>query len=383
MLKGYALIFCLGAASAVASLAHGGELVYIGTHGSAQGESGSEQGIYAARLDEASGHLTSLGLIVPLQRATWLVTHPKLPVIYSVADSGAGMEADSNIYSLGVDTSSGLLHVINKVDAGGRDATDMDLDVRSMTLFSANHGSGDVSALEVRPDGSLGAVTSDQKDFGSGPNRRQKSPAAHGVAVDPTHQYVLVADFGADRIFIYHFDAKRRSLTPTQPPFESLPAGSGPRHLLFHPSGRFVFVDTELSAELRSYMWNPTRGTLKLLQSVSAYPADYSGEKSAAEIAVTRDGRYLYLSLRGDQNSIVVYDIDKRAGTVKEIQRIASQGSNPWSFGIDPTGRWLLVTNEASSTVNVLKIDRASGKLSATGQSLTVPKPVTVVFYPH
>jgi 6-phosphogluconolactonase len=382
----------MAATSAVAAAAS--ELVYIGTHGTgggppsaapasvgqAQAMESAVQGIYVARLDKKTGHLTALGLGAELQRATWLIGHPTLPVVYSVADSGGGMEANSLIYSYSVDRASGKLQLLNKVDAGGRDATALSLDAPSATLFSANHGSGDVSALPLQADGSLGSMASIQKDYGTGPHPRQKHPQAHGVAVDPTHKYALVADFGADRIFVYHFNGATRALTPAQVPFESLPAGSGPRHLIFHPSGQFLLVDTELTAELRSYRWDPKQGHLHLVQNLAAYPADATGEKSAAEIAFSSDGRFAYLSLRGDQDSIIVYAVNRRSGSLREIQRIPAQGKAPWSFGIDPSGRWLLVTNESSDAVAEFELDPASGKLRATAESLSIPKPVTVVF---
>ena len=360
------------------------ELIYIGTHGTSKAEQeqgkGSQQGIYAARFDTKTGKLSPLGLQIELERATWLVTHPRLPVVYAVADSGGGMSVESNIHSFTVDQASGKLTQLNKVGAGGLDATHLDLQAASNTLFVANHGSGDVTALPLQPDGSLGKVASGQKTFGTGPHRRQKMPQPHGVAAYPAH--VLVADFGADRIFVFGFDGATRALTPAQIPYESTPAGSGPRHLLFHPNGKFLYVDTELTAELRAYRWDTNKAQLQPVQAQSLYPADYSGaEKSAGEIAFSRDGRFLYVSLRGDQDSIVVYAVNEAAGTLKEVQRIASQGKMPWSFGIDPTARWMLVTNEASNSVTVFSVDAKTGRLSATGESLAIPKPVTVAFY--
>ena len=307
------------------------ELVYIGTRAggfrepaNAATQPRAPQGIYAARLDTRTGQLSSLGLTVELQRATRLVTHPRLPIIYSTADPDSGMPTESTIHSFAVDQSSGKLQQINEMGSGGLDATDMHLDAASNTLFVANHGSGDVSALPLLADGSLGPVASDQKDYGTGPNPRQKMPQAHGVAFDPTHRYVLVSDFGADRVFVYHFDSANRTMTPAQAPFEPVPPGSGARHLVFHPNGRFLYLDTELTAAIRSYRWDAKHGRLHLLQTLSPYPADYSGEKSAAEIAISRDGGHLYLSLRGDQNSIVVYAVNKQSGALKEIQRVSS-----------------------------------------------------------
>ena len=223
------------------------ELVYVGTFtfgppNQTATSVSQQQGIYAAALDAKTGHLSPLGLSAELKRASWLVAHPTLPVLYTVSQSSSDNPAsDSAVISFAIDPASGTLRQINKMDANGRDATHMVFDAASKTLFVANHGTGSVrTALPVQADGSLGPVSSDQKDFGSGPSPRQKSAAAHGVAVDPTHRYVMVADFGADRLFVYRFDGATRTLTPAATPFEQLPPGSGPRHLLFHPDGKLL-----------------------------------------------------------------------------------------------------------------------------------------------
>lgn len=364
------------------------ELVYIGTWGDHVGAPSRQvqkgpQGIYLARLDNRTGQLSHLGFGLELDRADYLLTHPKLAVIYSVAASAGGSRANSEVYSLAVDARSGMLRVINKVDAGGLDATALAFDAPSNTLFSAAHDSGDVTALPVRPDGSLETTAAAQKEVGSGPDRRQHSAAPHSLVMDPTHKYLLVADFGADRVFVYKFNGATRALMPAQIPFEVLPAGSGPRHLVFHPNGRFFFLDTELTAELRSYRWDSKQARMRLVQSVAAYPAASSGEKSGGDIALSRDGRFVYLSLRGDQDSLVVYAVNSETGTFREIQRLSAQGSAPWSVGIDPTGRWLLVANQGSGSVVVFQVDQSTGKLTTTNQSLTVPKASAITFYPN
>jgi 6-phosphogluconolactonase len=358
---------CLAAAALSVDAADkdsGSELVYIGTRGaSAQDAPGTQHGIYAARLDLSSGHLTPLGLVADLNRATWFVHHPKLPVIYTVGLEGKDMNAESRLVSYEVNAADGKLRELNRVGSGGS-----------------------VSAVPVQADGKLGEVASLQKDYGTGPNRRQGFPQAHGLAIDGSHRYVISADFGADRLFVYHFNPRTRALSPADPAFEALPPGSGPRHIVFHPNGRFAFLATELSAELRSYGWNPATGKLQPVQTYSPFPADFTGDKSAGELALSRDGRFLYLSLRGDADSVVVLAVDPRKGTLTEVQRTSSLGKTPWSFAIDPSGRWMVVTNAGAGavagSVTVLKVDPASGRLSPTSESLPLPSPVTVVFHP-
>jgi 6-phosphogluconolactonase len=334
-----------------------------------------------AHLDPKTGHLTSLSVATELEHATWLEPHPTLPVLYSVGPSVPGA-THSQVYSFAIDPGTGMLKEINHADAGGDDATHLGIDPTSRTLFVANHGSGNVTALSLQPNGSLGTVVADERDDTVGTDQRQQKPAAHAVIVDPTHRFLLVSYFSADRVSVYRIDSRTRSLTPAPTPFETFPPASGPRHLVFGPSGHTVYVNNEISGEIRSFQWDATGGRLRPLQVVSAYPEDYTGRRSAAEILPSRDGRSLYLSLRGDQNSIVAYSIDKRSGRLTEIQRISSQGKNPWSFGIDPSGRWLLVANPGSGSLAVLGIDTATGQLTATGKSVSIPAgPVAVAFY--
>jgi 6-phosphogluconolactonase len=360
------------------------EYVYVGASapgGPALAGTAPEQlGIYVLTLDPKTGQLSTPALSLQLQRATAFAIHPTLPILYSVAN-GSGPQSNSELYSLRSDPATGQLIVINHVDSGGHDATALALDAASQTLFAAHYGSGTLSAVSVNANGTLGAVTSSQTDMGSGPSPRQKSAHAHDVVLAPGGKYALVTDLGADRIFVYPFDASSRTLAPGES--TSVPAGAGPRHLVFSRDGRFVLVNTELTAELRSYHWDPKAGRLSAVQDIPAYPAGKNGEKSTSELALSKDGRFAYLALRGDQDSLIVYALNIRKGTLREIQRVSSGGKVPWSFGIDRTGRWLLVTNEGSNSVVEMKIDRTTGKLSTTAQSVTIPGPAVVAFLVH
>jgi 6-phosphogluconolactonase len=383
------MALCLGLAALSAHAQDAASsLVYIGTRGVPATDQGqvktSLQGIYAARLDTRTGKLAPLGIQSDVVRATWLVTHPTLPVLYSVAWGAGGEQADANIHGFKVDKASGKLQQINQVSSGAIGTTYLALDGKSNTLFGAGFESGVVTALPIQADGSVGKVVSSQKQYGTGPHARQKAPHPHAVVIDPSGRYLLSPDLGADRLFVYRFDAATRALTPAETPFEQLPPGSAPRHLAFHPNGKFLYMNTELTAEVRIYRWDAQQGRLQLVETVSAYPAGYTGNnKSFSEIAFSSDGRFLYAALRGDQDSLVVYDVNKDTGSINEIQRISSQGKRPWSFGIDPTGQWMLVLNEATHSVNVFSVDQKTGKLNPTSESLSIPNPATVVFYPN
>jgi 6-phosphogluconolactonase len=348
--------------------------VFFGTHGSGPG-----QGIFSAHLDPATGALTQLGLAAEIERPTWQVASQTQPILYSVSETGNDGKSEATVSAFSVDIASGKLTLLNKVGSGGGGATHLSLDPRSHTLFVANYGTGTVSALPICADGTLGPVVSKQQQVGSGPNKRQKSAHAHSVAVDPSGKFILSADLGADKVFVYRFDSVSRQLTPAATPFFVAAPGSGPRHIAFAPNGRFVYIDSELSGEVSAFGWDQSAGTLSPIQTLSAFPDDYAGEKSAAEISVSRDGRFLYLSTR-NSDQLIVYSIDPTTGRLTEAQRQPAGGKTPWSFSLSPDGRWMLVTNEASSLVTEFKIDKRSGKLTPTSATLAVPTPVSVSF---
>lgn len=352
-----------------------GTLMYIGTQGGGPG-----QGIFAARLDPATGALTDLGLALETERPTWLETDPHRPILYGVNETGNDGRSQGGVFSLAIDPASGKLRPLSQTSSGGGGATNLTYDAKADTVFVANFGGGQVSAIPVKSDGALSRVSSVQTDYGTGPTKRQAGPHAHGVTLDPSGRFVLAPDLGADRVFVYRFDPGSKQLTPAEPPFAALPPGSGPRHLVFSRDGRFAFLDTELSAMVYTFRWDAKAGRLDQVASLPIDGPDFSGQKSAAELGVSADGRFLYVSDRG-ANTLIVYGVDARTGGLHEVQRMACGGDVPWSFSIDPSGRWLLVANQASGGIAEFQVDVASGRLTPTANSISVPKPVRVAFF--
>ena len=346
-------------------------VVYVGTHGDA---------IYAVQLDTRTGQLSRAEVAGAVERPTSLVVDPKRAVVYAVSETGNDGKSQGSVYSLRIDPTDAKLKPLGKVASGGGGATHVTYDVRSSTVLVANWGGGQVSAAPVAADGSLGALSSTQTNVGTGPLPVQFGPHAHSVAVDPSGRYVVSADLGADRAFIYRFDSRTRILSGTSPAFETLPPGSGPRRLVFAPNGDLAFALTELSAEIFVYRWDSKAGALRPLQRLAIDDAGFTGKKSAAVIAVSQDGRFVYVSNRGD-NTVVAYAVNAKSGALTLVQRIDCGGDVPWSFGLDPSGRWLVVANENSSSLAVFRIDAASGRLTSTQQTLSVPKPVAIAFY--
>ncbi len=346
------------------------ELIYIGTDTTA---------LRAVRLDACAGRLTSLGAVADLPKPRWAVAHPSLPLLYVAVDGGTG---NGRIATFGVDRSSGGLTPLGDVDAGGAGTTYLALDAASRTLLAANFGGGSVASFGMQADGRLSEAVSTIKATGSGPHRRQASAHAHGAAVAPGGDHALVADMGADRVFVYGFDRAKHALMAEDaaaPRAWQAPAGSGPRRALFSADGRFVYVLSELSADLTVLRWDSATGRLSFVQGLALSGPDFQGVKSASEMAFSRDGRFAYVANRGE-NALLVYGVNRESGELTLLQRLASGGDAPWAFELDRSGKWLLLANYRSNRVSLFGVDTASGRLSDTGQSLESPAPVSVTF---
>lgn len=375
-----AAIFGIGRAAwpdTVEAKARGADmLVYVGTQGSAPGG-----GIFVARLDWASGRLSGLRLAAELERPTWITTVPGRERLYAVSETGNDGASEATVHAFAANRQTGILTAMGVQTTAGAGATHLDLDTRSGTMFVANYGDGHVAALPLAPDGGLLPVASHQADYGSGPTRRQSGPHAHSVTLTPDGHHLLVGDLGADRVFVYRFDPATRALTPADPPFVAGAAGSGPRHAAFLPNGRVVYVNSELTGALTAYRWDAAAGRLTPFQTISTLAPDHPANASAAEVRVAPDGRFLYVSSRGE-DVIVTYRVDPGTAMLSEVQRMPCGGKGPWSFALDPAGRWLVVANQASSTVNVFAVDRRTGKLAPVAGDVAVPKPTSIAFLP-
>ena len=210
---------------------------------------------------------------------------------------------------------------------------------------------------------------------------RQEGPHAHQVLLDPASRFALWTNLGSDRVLVDRFDAASGKLEPNDPEGVALAPGSGPRHLAWHPSGRAVYLLGELSATVSVLGFDAGRGSLEVLQTVSARADGACRENLAAEIAVSPDERFLYASNRGDDD-LAVFAIDGSSLQLTPIGRVPSGGRGPRSFAIDPSGRWLVAANQGSGSLVVFRLDPATGLPAAEGAPVAVPEPVCVLFAP-
>lgn len=353
--------------------------VYVGTYTGPK-----SKGIYLAELDLATGKLTSKGVAGEMTNPSFLTIHPSQKYLFAVGevDNFKGKKGGA-ASAFSIDPKSGKLTLINQETSGGGGPCHVSVDKEGKNILLANYGGGSVEVIPVGADGKLGEPTAFIQHKGTGPDKgRQAGPHAHSINLDAANKFAFAADLGLDKVLIYKFDAAKGTLVPNAPAFGEVPPGGGPRHFAFHPNGKYAYVCDEMTSAVTAFAYDADKGALKTLDTVSTLPerAKIKGN-STAEVLVHPNGKAVYVSNRG-HDSIAVFSVDADGAKLTPLQHEPTGGKTPRNFNIDPTGTYLVAANQSSGNLVVFKIDPATGKLTATGNTLEVPAPVCVKFMP-
>ena len=354
-------------------------LAFIGTYTNKT----DSKGIYSFRFDTKTGQLTPIGIAAQTQDPSFLTVSANEKYLYAVNELPTFEGKSSGaVTSYSLDQKTGQLTQLNQVPSGGADPCHLSLDQTGKFLLVANYTGGSVSAFPVAPDGRLGPASAFVQHTGSGPNKeRQEAPHAHYITASADNHHVFVVDLGLDEVLIYRFDPANGSLTPSDPPYAKLDPGAGPRHLAFHPNGKFAYVLSEVKSTVTAFAFNSKTATFSTLQTLSTLPKDFAAPNDTAEIVVHPSGKFLYASNRG-RDSIAVFAIDPAKGTLTPAGDFSTAGKTPRNFALDPTGNFLLAANQESNNIVVFRINRTTGALTPTDQVAQVPAPVDIVFTP-
>lgn len=340
--------------------------------------SGTSEGIYVFRFNTDSGTFQPVSH-VKTSNPSFLAVTPNEKYVYAVNEN-----ADSSKYMVGgsvaafsFDKKTGVLAPINTRESGGKHPCYVSVDKSGKWVFAGNYSSGSFAMLKIQPDGGLDAPKQIVQHEGSGVNSdRQSGPHVHATVVSPDNKYLMVPDLGLDKVMIYGLNTKSGSITPAKPPFQMTEAGAGPRHLDFSPNGKFAYLMEEMSGSISVYAYS--KGTLKLIQNISALPVDFTGDVGSADIHVSPDGKFLYASNRGGSNNIAIFSVDAKSGELRAIGHQPTLGNGPRNFNFDPTGNFLLVANQNTDEIVIFKRDKVTGLLNDTGKRIGVSKPVCV-----
>ena len=353
---------------------------------------GNGRGIHHFSVDRATGALTPAGVTEMGTSPSCLAINAAGTRLYSSNETDrAGDDKQGTVSAFAINSSDGRLELLNTVRSGGAGPTYISVHPGGRHLLVANYFGGSVAVLPIADDGRLAEASDVKTDAGKvGPTRAPHAPPgsfafsghdrthAHMIQADPSGRFVIHADLGLDRIFVWKFDAERGVLTPNDPPSVALPPGDGPRHFPFHPNGRWLYSIQEEGSTLVLFDYDGASGRLTARQTISTLPPGFAGSNFCSEILVSADGRFVYAGNRL-HDSIGIFAIG-RDGTLTFVGDEWTRGNYPRSFAFDPTGSFLYCCNQRADNVAVFRVDRTTGGLAFTGQYVPVGNPSHVVF---
>jgi 6-phosphogluconolactonase len=391
LLRGSTALAVLAAAPRLAQAASGQRtLAYVGTYSTPADGGGNGKGIYLFEMNPASGELSLIELAAAAHNASWLSFDPSGRYLYAASDTD--FEGKSGVVSAyAVDRKNGKLQLLNVVSSEGAGPAHLSVDRAGKYVFVANYAGGSVAVLPIQPTGALGAATYVHQDMGSvGPKIPSSAPPgsfafsghdkphAHMIQADPGNRFVLQTDLGQDRIYVSVFDPVAGKLSPvTDSPF-SVPPGDGPRHFTFHPNGRWLYSLQEEASTLIFFHFDPATGSLSPQQTISTLPPGFKGTTFTAEIVLSPDERFLYVSNRL-HDTVAIFSVN-HDGRLSYVGEASTMGDYPRHIQIAPGGAFLYACNQRSDSITSFRVDQRTGQLRFTGQYTAVGSPACIIF---
>ncbi len=332
------------------------------------------KGIYVYNFNAQSGKATLVSNSDSVTNPSYLILSNNKKFIYAVNETNGNDPGKVSAFSF--DKKTGAIKLINTVLSGGDDPCYVSMSNDGKWLAVANYTSGSLSVFPVNSNGSIQPYTQLIQDTGRSINKeRQEKAHVHEAVFSPDNKYLFTPDLGTDKLMIYQFHAsQQKPLQATNPAFVELTSGNGPRHIVFHPNKKFAYVVSELSGTVTAY--NYANGKLKQFQEIITHPKSFKGNFGSAEVMISKDGKFLYASNRGDENTITIFSINTLTGklTLKGYQPV--KGTAPRNFIIDPTGKYLLVANQNTDNIVIFKRNTVTGLLDDKTEEIKVLKPV-------
>ncbi len=360
--------------------------LYVASHSDHPGE-----GISCYRFDPSSGGLTFAGKSSEVNKVLYLAVHPHHPILYAAADTvTAEGVPDGLISAFRIDSDTGNLSLLNQQHTGGRTPCYISVDQTGQLLAVAHfRGEADVGSLCTLPvlsDGRLGPVGQFLQHEGESVHpQRQLCSHVHAAVFDTDNRHLLVTDLGRDKLMSYRIDFPAQGVSRSPVAQATLPPGSGPRHVAFHPDGRSLYLINELNSTLTTFAYHPATGEMTARQTLSTLPQDFTGKNTCADIHVHPSGKFVYGSNRG-HDSVAVFSVVEGDGGLSLIW-FAATGKEPRGFTLTDDGAFLLTANQKSHSITSFGIDAESGipsRRNPIGKFATeVDSPVCVIFYEH
>lgn len=333
------------------------------------------KGIYVLNFDTATGKAIELSHTDSSSNPEFLTITKDKKFVYAVNEVKDGMVAT---YAFNNDK----LTLLQLKSTKSPDPCYITLSPDERNIFVANYTGGSITQYHRFADGLISDAQQFIQHNGSSINiPRQEKAHVHGAFFSPDGNYLLTPDLGMDQVNIYPYNSNEAvPLNISNSKSIVSKPGSGPRHIAFSKNGRFLYVIEELSGSISVYKYD--KGKTTFIQSVITHEPNYKGLPGSADIHVSPDGKYLYASNRGDENNIAKFPILATGQLEQQKMKLFSTlGKKPRNFTISKDGNWLLVANQDTDNIVIYKVNKETGDLINTGNSIHVPMPVCLVFF--
>ncbi|MCD6090077.1 MAG: lactonase family protein [Bacteroidales bacterium] len=338
---------------------------FVGTY-----TDGDSKGIYKYQLQQ-DGELKRIGLAVESVNPSFLAMSANKKFLLAVNEINQNGEGSVESFLIQEDS----LVFISKRSSGGEHPCFVSVNKAGFVL-TANYSSGNVGLLRLDNKGELTALLDVNQHLGSGINERQEAPHAHSIWFESGNDTIISADLGTNELWFSHLDTIQQKLISIKPYKLSMAPGAGPRHIAFHPNGKWIYVLNELACTI-TLVEKVDNDQYKMGNSISTLPIDYKELNTSADIHITSDGKFLYASNRG-HNSIVIYNVTND-GSLKIIGYQSTKGNGPRNFSLSPGDKYVLVANQYTNNIVAFKRDKTTGLLTYMSQ-IEVPSPVCILF---
>jgi 6-phosphogluconolactonase len=333
--------------------------LFLGTYTSVDG---GGAGIGLATYDPVSGRVTGAGTVTDVGDPSYLAAHPDGRTLYAVNE-----RQDGGVTAIRLGE-GGRHQVLAARGSGGAGPCHLSVHPGGRWLLSANYGSGSVAVHPIDASGALGERTDLVTHTTPAPGPGQQGPHAHQFLTSPDGDHVLAVDLGTDTVYTYRLDIARGTLTEVSRAWTR--PGAGPRHLTFHPGGRYAYLADEVDNTVAVCAYSPATGRLDIGEAQPTGTGQ--GTSYPAQFVVTADGRYAYLANRG-HNSLTRYAVEAGGARLRLLDTVPVAGDFPRHIALSPYGDLLFAANQRSSTVSVFHVDRASGELRLAGEPFASP----------
>lgn len=329
----------------------------------------TSEGIYVYKFNAQTGEPEFVSK-TKTSNPSFLALSPNGKYVFAVNENDPG-----TVTAFSFSKDSGTLRPLNTAVSSGAHPCYVSYNARANNIVVGNYSGGNLAVMGINLNGTVSAPRQVIQHKGKSINeKRQEKPHVHATVFSPDYDYLFVPDLGIDKVMIYKVATGSGALIPAEQNAVDVKPGSGPRHMEFHPNGKYSYLMEELSGVVSVFEYN--NGKLKPVQRISAHPVSFTGSIGSADIHVSPDGKFLYCSNRGDANNLAIFNINQQTGKITIAGYQPVLGVKPRNFTISPDGNFLLVANQDSDEIVIFRIDKKTGLLDDTKKTIKVPKPV-------